>query len=358
MVLEWMGQSDAGEEAWKWAGCKARRSKLLSYNQRYGNREGMSHEKGIDSDLAPLVVVEGFLGDPGLGCWHHLIECQARRRLVISVRLGAMSSVHDRCCELFYQIKGGRVDYGEQHAVEMGHGRFGLEYAGAYPQWSAEHPVHFLGHSLGGLTVWHLQQMLQRNEFGFQTNADWVRSLGTFSAPLRGTTTTYIMGCCEGKPSTVRSWTVGGILYCLAYLLAWLNWTILHMVMFDPSLAHWDLDKHSILELAYNIYTGLRFDGGRDNAAYDLSVEVAEALNKDAVTFPTTYYRSYAVSMTSPCMSLFHVDEPTKRPPLVVLVASLMGGFTFQSLPYPSENWRDNDGVVPVISQCHPGDCR
>lgn len=100
----------------------------------------------------PLVLVEGFLGDPGLECWEHLIKCQAQTRgdprLIISVQLGSLSSLHDRSCEIFYQIKGGRVDYGEDHSQECGHLRFGKTYEGLYPEWSEENPVHFLGHSL------------------------------------------------------------------------------------------------------------------------------------------------------------------------------------------------------------------
>ena len=64
--------------------------------------------------------------------------------------LGALTSVHDRARELFYYLKGGRVDYGEAHSAACGHGRFGRAYdRGHYPLWDEAHPVHLVSHSAG-----------------------------------------------------------------------------------------------------------------------------------------------------------------------------------------------------------------
>ena len=35
-----------------------------------------------------------------------------------------------------------------------------MGYAGHYPQWDEDHPIHFAGHSAGAQVVWGLQQML------------------------------------------------------------------------------------------------------------------------------------------------------------------------------------------------------
>lgn len=42
--------------------------------------------------------------------------------------LGSLTSVHDRARELFYYLKGGRVDYGEDHSKACGHSQFGRFY--------------------------------------------------------------------------------------------------------------------------------------------------------------------------------------------------------------------------------------
>lgn len=58
------------------------------------------------------------------------------------MEVGLISSDYDRACEAFYQLKGGRVDYGEQHALAMGHCQFGETFAsGLFPEWNAVRPV-------------------------------------------------------------------------------------------------------------------------------------------------------------------------------------------------------------------------
>ncbi|XP_022684259.1 uncharacterized protein LOC111257959 [Setaria italica] len=42
--------------------------------------------------------------------------------------LGSLTSIHDRARELFYYLKGGQVDYGEDHSKACGHTRFGRIY--------------------------------------------------------------------------------------------------------------------------------------------------------------------------------------------------------------------------------------
>ena len=66
-----------------------------------------------------------------------------------NVSLGPVSSLHDRACELYYSLAGGRVDYGAQHSSRHRHDRYGRTFpVGLYPQWSVKHPLHFLGHSV------------------------------------------------------------------------------------------------------------------------------------------------------------------------------------------------------------------
>ena len=60
---------------------------------------------------------------------------------VVTAAVGPFSSVWDRAVELFYQIKGGTVDYGKEHSARHGHARFGRTFPGLYPAWDAQHPV-------------------------------------------------------------------------------------------------------------------------------------------------------------------------------------------------------------------------
>ena len=87
---------------------------------------------------------------------------------------------------MFYYLKGGRVDYGEDHSKACGHSQFGrfndkgfslfffffqvaLVFtlcadesvtSGEYQEWDEDHPIHFVGHSAGAQVVRVLQQML------------------------------------------------------------------------------------------------------------------------------------------------------------------------------------------------------
>ncbi|CAG8511807.1 6100_t:CDS:2, partial [Scutellospora calospora] len=123
-----------------------------------------------ENNPIPVVFVEGFMGPGKPSYWGSLqslfsTPCENQYkdnlnedenvgnsyhkiRRCIFVTPGCGSSLHDRAVEMFYQIKGGRVDYGKEHAQEYGHSRFGREYPGSYPEWSVSKPLHFLGHSL------------------------------------------------------------------------------------------------------------------------------------------------------------------------------------------------------------------
>ncbi|KAJ0461050.1 putative carboxylic ester hydrolase [Helianthus annuus] len=72
--------------------------------------------------------------------------------------LGSLTSIYDRARELFYYLKGGQVDYGEEHSKASGHAQFGRVYEqGHYPQWDEDHPIHFVGHSTGARVIRVLQ---------------------------------------------------------------------------------------------------------------------------------------------------------------------------------------------------------
>lgn len=112
--------------------------------------------------------------------------------------VGILSSDHDRACEVFFQVYGGTVDYGEEHALRVGHERFGRVYAqGAFPQWNQENPVHLVGHSFGATTAIELYQLLCKDAFHVGSNYKWVRSITCIAGPLSGTTLTHALGVRE-----------------------------------------------------------------------------------------------------------------------------------------------------------------
>ena len=153
-----------------------------------------SYDCGSDDGL-PVVLVPGFLGADSH--WN-VARLRARYRgaCFLTTAPGPLSSHHDRACEVFYSLKGGVVDYGAEHARRCGHARFGRdEGAGSYPEWDEAHPIDVVGHSVGGVTVRVLQQLLADGAFpAHKTSSGWIRSLTTLSSPHNGDPLVYALG--------------------------------------------------------------------------------------------------------------------------------------------------------------------
>ncbi|CAG8565849.1 13656_t:CDS:2 [Racocetra persica] len=78
-------------------------------------------------------------------------------------------SLHDRAVELYYQIKGGQVDYGLVHSHQFCHGQLGETYEGLVPNWSPDNPIVLIGKGYGATTALYLQHLLSTNFFGQHT---------------------------------------------------------------------------------------------------------------------------------------------------------------------------------------------
>lgn len=126
----------------------------------------------------PIVLVHGFAGF-GRNGFHGLLKYWGGLHDVqqdldnlgfptLTAAIGPFSSNWDRTCELFAQIKGRRVDYGEARSRMFGHARFGRTFPGLFPQWGEVNPltgsinkVHLISHSMGGQTTRQLAQLLE-----------------------------------------------------------------------------------------------------------------------------------------------------------------------------------------------------
>jgi hypothetical protein len=134
----------------------------------------------------PVVLVPGNMGDASKTA-AALRSCGVG---AVDAKLGPVSSSHDRACELFFALVGGRVDYGKQHSAKHGHARFGRVCVAQHPRWSADRPVVLLCHSQGGTTALALLELLAANQFeqssGHVTSAAWVRGVCAIACPLAG----------------------------------------------------------------------------------------------------------------------------------------------------------------------------
>lgn len=216
------------------------------------------------------------------------------------------ASAWDRACELYAQLTGTVVDYGEAHSEEYGHDRFGTDYTGKalIPAFDAENKINLLGHSFGGATMRVFATLMaagdetERNTTSeedisplFQGGkADWIYSLTSLAAPHNGTTA-------YSAPST-------------------------------------DLDT----------------------AAYDMYIDHAMALNERMVTDEDTYYFSIACSATKKADDGTYKADKKLMELMFQSSANEMGSYTGVTAGgYEfGEEWLENDGLVNTISAKAP----
>jgi triacylglycerol lipase len=189
----------------------------------------------------PVVLVPGFLGfgpdqftETGFLYWGgfndivgHMQAGGAHRVMAASIAPIALN--WDRAAELYYQIKGGCVDYGSTHTARHGH-RDGVRKpagkcwaadparnpehypAAFYPAWDAAHPIHLIGHSQGGTTIRALIQLLEHgspdgDEGGGELYAGGKTGWVTSATPFRRRITAPP---CATRCSIFRRWWPNG----------------------------------------------------------------------------------------------------------------------------------------------------
>ncbi|CAO2829326.1 unnamed protein product [Amaranthus hypochondriacus] len=324
-----------------------------------------TQESSSFDDLPPIVLVHGIFGfgQGRLGGLSYFAGAEKKDERVLVPDLGSLTSIYDRARELFYYLKGGQVDYGEEHSKACGHSQFGRIYEqGHYPQWDEDHPIHFVGHSAGAQVVRVLQQMLADKAFkGYDTSPNWVLSITSLSGAFNGTTRTYFDGMqpedgMSMKPiCLLQLCRLGVIIYDffdIPWLKAYYNFGFDHFNMSWRKKGVWGL----VDCLLGN--TGPFASG--DWILPDLTIQGSMQLNSHIQTFPDTYYFSYATKRTR---QLFGFTVPSGilgiHPLLFIRVLQMCLWRHPSDVPppykgYRDEDWWDNDGALNTISMMYP----
>ncbi|SHD50413.1 lipase precursor [Staphylococcus argenteus] len=309
----------------------------------------------------PVVFVHGFLGLVGDNApalypnywggnkFKVIEELKKQGYNVHQASVGAFSSNHDRAVELYYYIKGGRVDYGAAHAAKYGHERYGKTYKGIMPDWEPGKKVHLVGHSMGGQTIRLMEEFLRngnQEEIAYHKahggeisplfvggKNNMVASITTLGTPHNGSQAADKFGNTE---------TVRRIMYALNRIAGNKYSNI------DLGLTQWgfkQLPNESYIDYMKRVGNS-KIWTTTDNAAYDLTLDGSAKLNAMTSMNPNITYTTYTgvsshtgpLGYENPDIGTFFLMDATSR---------IIGHDA-------REEWRKNDGVVPVISSLHP----
>ena len=313
----------------------------------------------------PIVLIHGFFGwgNDEMGNYrywggHKDIQktLEDHGYTVFNVSVGPISSNWDRAVEVYYQLKGGQVDYGYGHSK-----KYGLiqkpddkEYKGLYPEWDENHPIHIIGHSMGGQTARMLQYLLEtelfedisgknkeKSELLGQSNRGWISSITSLATPHDGSTLADIVT----KTFPFIQYFIG---------LAGVVGT--NFYNFD--LSQWNLIRGT--DETWSSYVRRMRNhkawGTKNISAWDLSVDGAAELNTYLNASPDIFYFSFVFSATSKDKSTgYHI--PNKDVFLLIRSrAKLLGSkIIFKSDGTETDStWWENDGIVNVRSMRGP----
>ena len=310
------------------------------------------------SNSCPIFLIHGFMGWGRNELTNHYYwggkeDLQAVLKeegfSVHTLSVGPISSNWDRAIEAYAQIKGGCVDYGDEHSKKYDIIQNPQEkcYDGLYPEWDENHPIHIIGHSQGGMTARMLEHLLEIEIDGetskllSQKHKNHIKSITTFSTPHNGTSLSLLIN--NKFPSLQKLSAYAGLLNNL----------------FFKNYYNFDLDQWHLKKKKSETYfqfmkrvNNSEIKSTKNSAVWDLSIDGAAMFNETIQSNQDTYYFSYSTSASmvqgnsnkhKPKSSMNYYLKPA---------SSLMGS---DSNP-PSMYWYENDGIVNTISMDGPHD--
>ena len=313
----------------------------------------------------PIVLIHGFMGwGPNeLGGYHYwggrkdyvkMLELDGHVVFVVSV--GPVSSNWERAIEVYYQLKGGQVDYGRNHSEKHNiiQEPEGKSYEAIYPEWDENHPVHLIGHSMGGQTARMLNYLLTQEIYEDEENKvreqsdllggvqrNLIKSITAISAPHNGTTLTEVV-----------TKTIPFIQYFVGVA------GVVGTQFYNFDLEQWGFNRKEDETWASYINRMRTHDAWqtKNMSSWDLSLDGAQELNGFLQAEPDVFYFSFVTSTTQRQPG-FQIHIPIEGTPILIRTRSKLLGSRVGYWSDGSQTdslWYENDGVVNTISMYGP----
>jgi triacylglycerol lipase len=275
---------------------------------------------------------------------------------VFTVSVGPVSSNWERAIEIYTHLKGGRVDYGKAHAEKFNiiQKPDGKVYESLYPEWDENHPVHLVGHSMGGQTARMLQYLLiqeivvnaetgelEKSDLLGQSHSNWIRSITSIATPHNGTTLADVVT--KTIPFVQYFVGVAGVVGTRFY---------------DFDLEQWGFSRGKDETWPGYVKRMRTHDAwaSKNMSSWDLSIEGAKEQNSFLLADPDVYYFSISTYTTEKKdHSAFHI--PIEGTSILTRTRSKMlgsrVGYWADGTPTDS-TWYENDGIVNTCSMAGP----
>ncbi len=281
-----------------------------------------------------------------------------------AVSVGPVNSAWDRACEMYAQLTGTVVDYGEAHSKAHNHARFGRSFEGEPLMgrvWSPDEPLNLIGHSFGGPASRLFTSLMA---FG---DEEEIKATGSDTSPLftgghseAVHSVITLSGCHNG--SQIANLIVDPVvpIFFIAVMVNLMCAFSDEPVGFnsDLGLAHFGLSPVGGMgRVKFDLRKIINFVKAEDNAGTDLTVGGSQKLNEKIRMNPDTYY--YSVSGTVTEENKWGVQVKTHdTTPIFDTTAWLLTksqGLTVDGIKMDKE-WANNDGMVPLKSALYPLD--
>lgn len=276
--------------------------------------------------------------------------------------VGGLGSAWDRACELYAQLTGTVVDYGEAHSKKCGHERYGRDYTGRATMgkaWDMEMPLNLVGHSFGGATVRLFASLVAYGDEE-ERNVSGGNCSGLFKGGHESAIYSVTSLAAPHNGSTVANYISDPVVPAVFVALmtqASINLGLLNMdLIFDQ----WGIsaDPATGEQPKLSLRKCIKAAASKDNCAYDMTVQGAEELNEKIKTVKTAYYFSYSTCITETDKrgytkvnedydNIFTLFKATS----VIISGSVN---VFLGGKFIDKSWGANDGIVPLKSALYP----